>query len=159
MRESPGNPNQTYSTKRLPLGLSARAVITNDAGQVLVVKRSIGSRHFPGEWEFPGGKIEPGESLDRGLLREALEETGLEIQFMGSLGVEDLVLPDVRVVTIFVRGCANSGKVEVSKEHDSARWLSWNELGSLLLAPPSREFHRRFRQGFPELSEDPCATI
>ena len=45
-------------------------------GRVLVGKRPIGG-HLPGEWEFPGGRINPGESAETAARRELTEETGL----------------------------------------------------------------------------------
>ena len=48
-----------------------------DAGRVLVCQRPPGGHH-PGKWEFPGGKVEPGESLAAGLRRELREELGIE---------------------------------------------------------------------------------
>ncbi|MEJ2529180.1 MAG: Nudix family hydrolase [Gammaproteobacteria bacterium] len=56
----------------------AAAVIRNADGRVLLTKRAQHS-HQGGLWEFPGGKLEPGESLGQGLRREIKEELGLEL--------------------------------------------------------------------------------
>lgn len=56
----------------------AVGVIFNDALQILISKRSIGS-HQGGLWEFPGGKVEPGETLAQALLRELKEELDIEV--------------------------------------------------------------------------------
>ncbi len=55
----------------------AAAVIRDDDGRVLVTQRMPG-RHLEGLWEFPGGKIEPGEAPNRALARELAEELGIE---------------------------------------------------------------------------------
>ena len=56
----------------------AVAVITRPDGHVLLAKRPVG-KPYAGYWEFPGGKIEPGESAYDGLVREIREELGLEV--------------------------------------------------------------------------------
>ena len=57
----------------------AVGVILNESGDVLVSKRSKKS-HMGGFWEFPGGKVEPGESVSDALIRELNEELGISIQ-------------------------------------------------------------------------------
>lgn len=54
------------------------AVVVHE-GQVLLVE----SKHSPGAWVPPGGKVEPGESLSEAAARESLEETGVEVQVGG----------------------------------------------------------------------------
>ena len=56
----------------------AVAVIRDEQGRVLLSRRREGT-HLAGLWEFPGGKVEPGESIDQALRREIHEETDLEV--------------------------------------------------------------------------------
>ncbi|MEM1155546.1 MAG: 8-oxo-dGTP diphosphatase MutT [Pseudomonadota bacterium] len=56
----------------------AVGVILDDTDKVLITRRATDS-HQGGLWEFPGGKVEPGESLDIALSRELLEELGLVV--------------------------------------------------------------------------------
>lgn len=55
------------------------AAVIFDAERVLITRRPDGRRH-PGLWEFPGGKIDPGESPEEALCREIREELGAEIK-------------------------------------------------------------------------------
>jgi 8-oxo-dGTP diphosphatase len=55
------------------------AVIRDEQGRVLLSRRREGT-HLAGLWEFPGGKVEPDETMEQALWREILEETGLEIK-------------------------------------------------------------------------------
>ena len=64
----------------MPL-LVAAAVIVNK-GRVLLTRRPEDKRH-PGLWEFPGGKVDPGESPEQALHREIYEELGAEIRIKG----------------------------------------------------------------------------
>ena len=62
--------------------LAAAAALVDVDGRVLVQQRPEG-KAMAGLWEFPGGKIEPGESAEQAAIRECREETGLEIQVVG----------------------------------------------------------------------------
>ena len=53
------------------------AVISRD-GKILITRR-LDTAHLPGLWEFPGGKVEPGETLKAALMREIREEIGLNV--------------------------------------------------------------------------------
>jgi 8-oxo-dGTP diphosphatase len=73
----------------------ALAVIEKD-GAVLLTLRPAGA-HLEGHWEFPGGRIEPGESPETCIVRELREELGVEVRVTASLGVIDHEYPDRRV--------------------------------------------------------------
>jgi 8-oxo-dGTP diphosphatase len=61
-----------------PLVLVAACVLLNSEGRILIAKRPKG-RPLEGLWEFPGGKVEPGEAPEPALIRELEEELGIEI--------------------------------------------------------------------------------
>jgi 8-oxo-dGTP diphosphatase len=79
-----------------------------------------------GGWEFPGGKVEPGESEEEALVRECREELAVEIQVGERLGA-DIVL---RGGTWLLRVWAASlvGGMPTAVEHSALRWLSHDEL-------------------------------
>jgi len=62
----------------LPLVLVAACVLLDREGRILIAKRPQG-RSLAGLWEFPGGKVEPGESPEHALIRELAEELGIDI--------------------------------------------------------------------------------
>jgi 8-oxo-dGTP diphosphatase len=62
----------------LPLVLVAACVLVDGDGRILIAKRPEG-RSLAGLWEFPGGKVEPGESPEHALVRELAEELGIDI--------------------------------------------------------------------------------
>ena len=63
----------------------AAAVIVNKDGKILVTQRSKND-NLSLKWEFPGGKIEDGETAEECLKREIMEELNLEIEVLGYLG-------------------------------------------------------------------------
>jgi 8-oxo-dGTP diphosphatase len=58
--------------------LVVAAALCDDAGRVLIAERPAG-KHMAGRWEFPGGKVAPGESEEAALARELKEELGIEM--------------------------------------------------------------------------------
>lgn len=64
--------------------LQVAAGVLTRADRVLVCQRSPWDRN-PGKWEFPGGKVEPGETIDQCLRRELREELGIEAEPAGEL--------------------------------------------------------------------------
>ena len=68
------------------------AVIINAADELLVIQR--GKPPAVGRWTLPGGRIEPGERAEQAVVREVLEETGLEVRVIREVGSIHLPAPD-----------------------------------------------------------------
>lgn len=66
-------------------------------GEVLIAQRALDADHLPGAMEFPGGKIEPGETPAEAAVREAREETGLEVEVVGARERIEWDYPERRV--------------------------------------------------------------
>lgn len=99
-----------------------------DGDRLLAARRSAPA-HLAGGWELPGGKVEPGESEEEALVRECLEELGVEVELGERVGGDfplgdDLVL---RVWTARVR----AGRPEPLQDHDELRWLPAGEWWSV----------------------------
>lgn len=94
------------------------------AGRVLAGRRS-GPAATAGLWEFPGGKVEPGESPEVAAVREIGEELGCVVEVTGWLAGEGRISDDLvlRVATARL-----SGGDPVPHEHDAVRWLRGDEL-------------------------------
>jgi len=106
-----------------------------DGPQVLLVKR--GREPERGKWSLPGGLVELGEELGEALKRELLEETALEIQVGGLVGVYDRIIraPDGRVrfhyVLLDYWARPLRGEVVAGSDTEAVRWASLNELQRL----------------------------
>ncbi len=95
----------------------------------LTVQRSALMRD-PLLWEFPGGKIEPGENAFACLHRELDEELGIQVRICGSLRAHAVVQGERRIV-LFPMLCTWVGGQMELKEHSDARWLALAELTNL----------------------------
>jgi 8-oxo-dGTP diphosphatase len=108
-----------------PWGMAVKAVIFDDQGRCLMVRRSKHNQSFVGLWEWPGGKVDPGEDFATAIRREVAEETGLVVEITGLVDAIDLKLPKVNVILLCMETrLVISGKVELSEEHDAFAWVS-----------------------------------
>lgn len=100
-------------------------MLMDAAGRVLVQNRKKGN--YDG-LTFPGGKVEPGESLTDSVIREVQEETGLTIQDPVLCGVDNWYRKDgARYVVLFYKARKFSGRLRDSREGHMA-WLTLEEL-------------------------------
>ena len=111
------------------------AAVVRD-GRVLAARRT---RPAPaaGRWEFPGGKVEPGETPEQALVREVREELGVEVAVrrwldasapIGSTLVLTVALADLLAGTV------------TPTEHDAVRWLAADQLDDVDWLEPDRPF-------------------
>lgn len=102
------------------------AVIWNDQGQILIDRRPQ-SGLLGGLWEFPGGKIEPGETVEACIQREIREELGIEIEVGDRLITVDHTYSHFHV-TLNVHHCRHISGEPQPIECDEVRWVSLAEL-------------------------------
>jgi 8-oxo-dGTP diphosphatase len=110
------------------------AVITDDEGRVLACRRAP-HKSLAGLWEFPGGKVEPGESDEEALVREIHEELGVQIEVGNHLATSVNKAGDLDIELVAFRATLSEGEVTGSSDHDSFLWLSADELDSVVWAP------------------------
>jgi mutator protein MutT len=127
-----------------PTVIGTLAVIER-SGSVLLALRPPGS-HMAGHWEFPGGRIEPGETPEACIRRELREELGVEARVVGSLGVLDHAYPDRRVVLHCFRCEIVSGEPRPLASERLA-WTPIGDLGARRLPPADRRLLRALASG------------
>lgn len=76
------------------------AAVIRRGGRILVTQRHAAAERG-GQWEFPGGKVEPGETEAEGLVREIREELGCELEVGPLLARTEHAYPDLRVALAF----------------------------------------------------------
>ncbi len=114
----------------------AVAVIENAQGQILIAKRPD-HLHMGGFWEFPGGKLEPGESVFGALQREIKEELALQVHSAEPILRIPFDYPEKSVVLHVWRVTHFSG-VEQSVESQPLRWVYPSELAHYTFPPANR---------------------
>jgi mutator protein MutT len=110
--------------KRAPL-IVAAAVLQKE-GLVLIARRRPGGPRG-GLWEFPGGKIEAGETAPVALRRELREELGIDTDIGECLLETEHAYPDLTVRLIVHRAIVRSGDPQ-PLDHDELRWVTTAEL-------------------------------
>jgi 8-oxo-dGTP diphosphatase len=134
-----------------PSGRSPRSVtaaVIEEGGRVLIARRKRGDR-CEGRWEFPGGKVEPGESPEGSLVRELREELGLDAVVGERLCVCPFRAGEAPMELLVYRTRIVSGKI-VCHDHDEVRWVEPGELGKYDLTDPDR---RVVESVFPSAKE------
>ncbi len=100
------------------------AIITHN-GRVFATQRGYGE--FKDGWEFPGGKMEPGETPQQALVREIQEELDTEIEVGELVETVEYDYPGFHLTMHCFLCTVRSGAL-VLKEHEAARWLTREEL-------------------------------
>jgi 8-oxo-dGTP diphosphatase len=105
------------------------------AGTVLLSRRSPGRKAYPNCWSFPGGHVEPGESLDEALARELREEVGVTPITFRKLGTFDEPTPRINGEVVYhfyaVSEWAGGEPRLIGDEHSELRWFSIGEACGL----------------------------
>ena len=124
--DSGGEGNRPHaSSERSEEHLVVAAVIEHD-GRFLACRRAPG-KAAAGKWEFPGGKVEPGESPAEALEREIREELGIGIQVVGHLTTD--VTGPIRLICLHAR--LDGEHPAGSSDHDELRWVGARDLAVL----------------------------
>ncbi len=97
------------------------AIILDSEDRVLVTQRS-GSMPLPFKWEFPGGKVEAGETAGQALLREIKEELNLTVEITGTLTPSTHTDKDKEICLIPFLARITAGEI-ILREHIRMEWL------------------------------------
>jgi 8-oxo-dGTP diphosphatase len=116
----------TEITSPIPHKFIGVAVIWNDQGKILIDRRRLEGL-MGGLWEFPGGKIEPGETVEQCIQREIQEELGIGIEVGEHLITIDHTYTQLRV-TLTVHHCRHITGIPQPIECDEIRWITLDEI-------------------------------
>ncbi len=112
------------------------AVITDRNGSIFVTQRGYGE--YKDYWEFPGGKIEPGETPEQALVREIREELTAVIEVREHLACIEYDYAAFHL-SMECYHCTIKEGSPVLLEHEAARWVSLSDLPSIDFLPADKE--------------------
>ncbi len=118
------------------------AVIRDGEGRIFATQRGYGP--YKDGWEFPGGKIEPGETPEEALKREIREELDAEIEVGEPAGRIEYDYPEFHL-SMDCFFCVLLSGVLILKEHEAAKWLSREELDSVAWLPADLSLIERLK--------------
>jgi ADP-ribose pyrophosphatase YjhB (NUDIX family) len=134
-----GEPGTPQATSIVP---SVNVAVTNDTGQILLIRRSDNSN-----WALPGGAVDLGESLTQAAVRETREETGITCEITGLTGI----YTDPRHILLYtsngearqefsivLTARATGGQPAPSSETSEVRWAAMDDLGTYEMDPSMR---------------------
>ena len=107
---------------------------TNENGEPIIFATQRGYGDFKGGWEFPGGKIEEGETPQEALMREIMEELDTEISVGELIDTVEYDYPTFHL-SMECFWCEIVKGDLVLKEHEAARWLKKTGLGDVEWLP------------------------
>ena len=118
------------------------AIIRDANGRILCTQRGYGE--WKDWWEFPGGKLEAGETPEEALMREIREELSTEIRVDEFLCTVDYDYPTFQLTMHCYLCSLLTGALHLN-EHKAARWLEISELGSVKWLPADVEVALRLQ--------------
>jgi mutator protein MutT len=131
----------------LPHKIIGVAVIWNQQQQILIDKRRPEGL-LGGLWEFPGGKIEPGETVEECIKREIQEELGIEIEVGDRLITISHTYSHFHV-TLNVHHCRHLAGIPQAIESDEIRWVTLAEIDSFNFPKANSQIIAALRQTNP----------
>jgi 8-oxo-dGTP diphosphatase len=130
--------------------------VRDGAPRVLLTRRKEGT-HLAGVWEFPGGKVEPGEEPRAALARELFEELGIEAVAREPLEVTFFAYPEKDVLLLFFRAERTAASPEPAPlDVAELRWASEAELDARELPPADVDVLTKVRE---LLSQGPSRDV
>jgi mutator protein MutT len=117
----------------------------HDSDQKVLIVRRGPKQSGAGMWEFPGGKVEPGESAEAAIAREIMEELSMQIE-VGPLVGEESFHQSERILCLRVyEAYVKTAALKIT-EHDAFQWVKLSELDVQILLEPDRPFVQKLLQ-------------
>jgi 8-oxo-dGTP pyrophosphatase MutT (NUDIX family) len=145
------DPNAPPANSLVP---SANAIVVNDMGEILMIRRTDN-----GNWAVPGGGMDLGESITDTAIRETREETGIDCQITGLVGIYTNPRHVIRYTSndevrqefsIVFTARPTGGELRTSSESSDAQWVAPAAAAALQMHPSMRERIQHYLDKRPE---------
>ena len=123
------------------------AAIIRDGTQIFATQRGYGD--FKGGWEFPGGKMEAGETPQQALVREIKEELDTEIEVGELIETVEYDYPQFHL-TMHCFWCRVKSGELILKEHEASRWLTKDTIDSVSWLPADEGLVEKIKKALTE---------
>jgi 8-oxo-dGTP diphosphatase len=121
-----------------PIVLVAAVALIDPDGRVLIAERPAG-KHLAGMWEFPGGKVQPGETPEAALVRELAEELGIDVHAscLAPFTFASHPYPDFHLLMpLYV--CRKWSGIVIAREGQQLKWVRPARLGEFEMPPADK---------------------
>lgn len=122
----------------------AVGIIRNDAGEIFITQRAADA-HMANKWEFPGGKIEAGESAEEAMIRELQEEVGITPQGAALFDTLEYQFPD-RHITLWFWLVESWEGDPWGREGQPGQWIAQSELDAKDFPPANEPVITKLKQ-------------
>mgnify|MGYP001228061382 CR=1 FL=1 len=141
----PEAPGEMREGRRLPLVIVAACALIDAAKRVLLTRRPPG-KPLAGLWEFPGGKVEPGEQPEAALIRELREELGIEIaaESLAPLTFASHAYPEFHLLMPLYL-CTRWNGTVMAREGQGIVWVRPDALDAYDMPPADKPLKRALR--------------
>jgi len=126
------------------------AVITDEQQRILITQRPLHAPHG-GYWEFPGGKLEVGESAEHALIREIKEEVGLDVHQYKLLGHINHDYADKSVQLIVFHVTSFTGTPSRLEGQLDMQWIARERINPELFPEANRKIFDLMKSDYPEM--------
>ena len=124
--------------------VSVAGLVTNDKNEILLIKSPKRG------WEYPGGMIEPGETFQDALIREVKEETGINVEIIGIIGLCKNIEKDI--VNIDFACKAVDGQPTTSEESLKVMWFKKEDVLDMITFPLTKKRLENMLSGSKQVS-------
>lgn len=109
--------------------VTCRSLLLTSDNEVLIVRRSATDSRHPGTWDIPGGRAEPGETTTATVVRETLEEVGVQLLQPQLVYAVSKPRPEGSGTWLFFAERVDKDiEIALSEEHDDYQWVPFGEL-------------------------------
>jgi len=113
------------------IGVGVGACIFNQKGEILLLKRTDKCTNEPNTWSVPGGHVEYGETLEKTVIRECLEEIGITVTIINEIGSINHITDEFHYVSPAFFCLITTNEKPINKEpdkHSEIKWFKFDKL-------------------------------